>query len=639
MSLARPSFATATNAEFARTPFPCYLALALSKERASMARKTSRKAADVSPPSLGDWARQRLFKHFGLAGLIVAAALSTAAVALINWDHTRTIPGIRQIVSYFERDSIPHADPARFSVAVTRLENDPERQQERLITRLLSDFDGIQVISIDRLIPTSGSVPEKAWQAGDAKARDYLKKSRASVLIWGGMLGPRGGAKFDLSIATAAGPGRRMHQFVPETGQEFRLPGIFWTDLSKVLQLLVLSSSSQFQARSGRPVATELMPFVAQVRTLVNPPRARAEWPPNVRNSVRVILADALWRLWTETGNRDQLTEAIAIYEDVLAQVDKRLEPQRWAAIQRSLGATYTELGGVADGTAEYGKAVAALEAAAHVYEGKAGGEDWASIQHNLATTELSIAERSQPAAAAPLIDRAIARYTSVIGSARARGDTRGWASAQNDRALAFKTRAERAGDARQARADYDRAAAGYRLALRVHRVETVPQLYAATEVNLGVSLLDAGTLARDKALVEQSIPAFKDALRVYTPTSFPADWAEATNSLGNALATLGELTSSPRLLRQARDQFDNVHRLHPRAKFPHEWAMVENNRGSVLWALSKVKRDRQMLIEAAQAFDAARLAFAGTGDSFNTSRAARNLADVREAARNGEFR
>jgi tetratricopeptide (TPR) repeat protein len=290
----------------------------------------------------------------------------------------------------------------------------------------------------------------------------------------------------------------------------------------------------------------------------------------------------------------------------------------------------------MAGGTADYEKAAAALNAAAQVYAGEAGSDEWASIQHNLASTEMSIAERAPPALAAATIDKAIARYTTVITSSRERDDARSWASAQNDRALAFTARGERASDARQALIDVRRATAGFRAALRVHKLETVPQLYAASQTNLGHSLLDEGMLARDSKLIDQSIAAFDEALRVYTPNSYPRDWAEAASGLGDAFAALGELTGKPRLLRRAGDQYDKVLKQRSRSASPWQWARVENSRGTALWALGKLEGDRRILNEAANAFEGARAAFAESGDRHGASIAERNLAGVRKAAQGG---
>jgi hypothetical protein len=86
-------------------------------------------------------------------------------------------------VEWVSRDRIPQADPSRFSVAIARLENDPNGENENLVANLLEDFDGMQVLRIDRTIPVGGPVPEKTQRKGEERARKYLRKSGASVMI------------------------------------------------------------------------------------------------------------------------------------------------------------------------------------------------------------------------------------------------------------------------------------------------------------------------------------------------------------------------------------------------------------------------------------------------------------------------
>ena len=75
---------------------------------------------------------------------------------------------------------------------------------------------------------------------------------------------------------------------------EFRLPKVFWSDLSQILELLVAVSYTEFTAQQGHYVADLLPPLIVRVRTLLEGIEDRSEWDANARNFTRVILADAL---------------------------------------------------------------------------------------------------------------------------------------------------------------------------------------------------------------------------------------------------------------------------------------------------------------------------------------------------------
>jgi hypothetical protein len=69
---------------------------------------------------------------------------------------------------------------------------------------------------------------------------------------------------------------------------------VFWSDLAKILQVLVVSRDQEFRAKTGHYTANQLPPFIAQVRTLLSDSVDRPGWDADARGTTRVILANAL---------------------------------------------------------------------------------------------------------------------------------------------------------------------------------------------------------------------------------------------------------------------------------------------------------------------------------------------------------
>ena len=140
--------------------------------------------ADASKtPDLYEIIKKWVFDHFGVSGLVVLALIAATIYVYKNWDKVKNWPGVRLLIDRWNRWPIPQADPHRFSVLVARLENDTNREHENLIIEALKEFEGIQVLFLDRTILLQGPVPEEQEKRGHKEARQFLKQSKASVLI------------------------------------------------------------------------------------------------------------------------------------------------------------------------------------------------------------------------------------------------------------------------------------------------------------------------------------------------------------------------------------------------------------------------------------------------------------------------
>src|SRR5512144_1494992 len=86
------------------------------------------------------------------------------------------------------RESVPKADPERFSVLVAKLKGDAADTLGNQIFEVLREFPGVQTLSLDRTLAGERRMSEDEEITAGEKARQYLQQSEASVLIWGSVL-------------------------------------------------------------------------------------------------------------------------------------------------------------------------------------------------------------------------------------------------------------------------------------------------------------------------------------------------------------------------------------------------------------------------------------------------------------------
>lgn len=569
--------------------------------------KGERRSDIENATSILDWLRRISVRKLGLAGLLAMSLLTGATYVVLNWQSLSKNEWLGPPLKRATQKSIPKADSRRFSVALARLENDPDREQERLLRRLLQEFKGIEVLSLDRTIATSGPVSDAVLAKGHAEARSYLKKSGASVVLWGSVLRLGNQTNFDLNFTGSAGTPLSLKQYTPEAAGEFRLPGVFWQD---VLRLLVTASWSDFQESTGRPVAADLAPFIERVRNLLDSPGGPSAWDSDARQSTHIVLAQALRRLSREIADPKPLDEAISIYELVLREMDRNRSPRRWATVQRSLGNVLTVRGDEGGGTGYYQRAIPALTAAAEVFDGLGDRNEWADTQHKLANTQVAIAKQWPAGGDTTRFNAAFATFERALAAFRATGNAEGWASAQNDLGVAFRERAVRSKT--MVIADLDRAVECYKAALKVH-TPALRQRWAATQFNLGVALLEAGDSLRTaqsagerelgKRYAADAIRAFVEARKVYTAVVYRLDWAETSNSLGNAYALLGELGPDASFLDRAVAVYEEAQQVRTRTRYPRYWAYTQINRAEAIKSIGSIKGNRETLLRADQAY------------------------------------
>jgi hypothetical protein len=366
----------------------------------------------------------------GIVGLIIVIAIPIIT------------PLTHSVFDYLSRWPIPKADPNRFSILVAHLENDPNREYDRLIIEALKEFKGIQVLELDRSIPLKGPVPEEEEKRGHESAFRYLKQSGASVLIWGIVL--RSGDKTvpKLYWTTSHGLRRKPERYqAPLAEAQFRLPEVFWTSLAEILRLLVASQAAEFSAEAGRFVADRLPPFIARVRTLLEASKNSPGWDVVSRGRTRVILASALEVLGDQSGKSDLLQEGITVYRDALMDLTRNRVPLDWAATQTNLGNALGILGKRKGDQRLMEEAVAAHREALKEQTRNRAPFYWAATQTNLGTTLWLLGQRES---GTKRLEEAVAAHQEALKELTRDRVPLEWALIQNNLGAALGTLGER---------------------------------------------------------------------------------------------------------------------------------------------------------------------------------------------------
>jgi tetratricopeptide (TPR) repeat protein len=434
-----------------------------------------------------------IYQRFGLPGLAIGAIL---VLLWSNWDTVKKLPGVTDTILWFSQAPLPRADPQSFAVALAHLEYDKDQKSELLISNVLGTFKGkgVQLLHLGRTISLKGELTEENEQAGHLQAQQYLKDTKAHVLIWGLILNENDRTAPQLFWTTEKVKKRANEPYIPEN---FKLPNLFWNDLAEVLGLVVLTYSNQlFSDHEGSFIAEQLNPFITRVRQLLDRSAGRPGW-----SEVQFAFGTALLMAGTQTGTNQPLEEAVAAYRAVLAEWTLEHRPLEWAGVQNNLGLALWTLGDREPGTARLEEAVAACRAALTVQSQERAPVDWAITQNNLGVALWMLGEREM--------------------------DT----------------------------ARLEEAVAAYHAALTERTQERVPLEWARTQQNLCLTLWRLGERETGTVRLEEAVTACQGALTEQTQERVPLEWAGTQHNLGLALMTLGERTQSATLVCEALEK------------------------------------------------------------------------------------
>jgi tetratricopeptide (TPR) repeat protein len=118
-----------------------------------------------------------------------------------------------------------------------------------------------------------------------------------------------------------------------------------------------------------------------------------------------------------------------------------------------------------------------------------------------------------------------------------------------------------------------------YHLALNVYTRKASPEMWAATQNNIGTAYRNRLRGERAENL-EKAIVAYELVLQIRTREAFPEDWAMTQNNLGNVYGDClrGEHAEN---LEKAIVAYELALQIRTREAFPEDWAMTQNNLGA----------------------------------------------------------
>ena len=370
-------------------------------------------ATKNKPESVSEWFRRKIYERFGFVGLLVLALLTSVVLLISNWNDIKTWPVVSSVVNYTSRWSVPRAATERFSVMVAHLENDENHENEHLIVEALKEFEGIQVLNLDRTIPLDDPVPEKAEKRGHLKAQTYLNKSGASVLIWGRILTRNGQSVYKLYWTAQQNLGKKSTRYdAPLVEDQFRLPELFWNDLIHILHLSIVTSYGRSYAERGVYVADQLQLFIPKVEALFSSNGESPGWNEETRGLTLNILADAYYTLGIQKGQNEYLEKTVAICMEILQERTRERVPLDWAMTQNNLGNVLTSMEERENNTDRLKQAVAAYTEALKERTRERVPLDWAMTQNNLG---FALSRKGERENNTDQLEQAITAYSNAL--------------------------------------------------------------------------------------------------------------------------------------------------------------------------------------------------------------------------------
>jgi hypothetical protein len=122
-----------------------------------------------NPPDIPAKVKSIVFRNWGWGGLIL---LFFVPWLISNWGLVEHVPGVRQIEKWLREESIPSADPGRFSIAVTHFHGDQNGYaNEQLLVEALKEIGGIHCSVSIELYPSKQLRGNEAKRLGIFRLR------------------------------------------------------------------------------------------------------------------------------------------------------------------------------------------------------------------------------------------------------------------------------------------------------------------------------------------------------------------------------------------------------------------------------------------------------------------------------------
>jgi tetratricopeptide (TPR) repeat protein len=511
-----------------------------------------------------DLAIRILFRTLGaqwprVAFLLVLISATTIGIVVLKWPTIRLFP----IISQFTQKSLPRADPKRFTIAVTHLDNDPDSKYDRLIAKEIEKLGGVQVLLFDRTILLSRrGTPGDMESAGQKKAREFLEEAGAQAVIWGLVNDFDEKSTFRAFWTTQTKDAKSVRTY---DLQDFRLPDLFLSDLIDILRLIVLTQDGLLYER-GPILADQIEPLIDRVKKFLKESPQDRDRRTLTRTRIKFILADFLGSLGALTGQTQLLEDSVTIYREVLQELSEEPKSLNRSATQNNLGNVLKALGERAPGTKRLEEALAAYNAALKERTREHDPVEWAKITGNIGTVLQGLGEREP---GTKLLQEAVSLHRESLKELNRERVPKDWARAQIALGIALQSLGER----ETGTTHFEESIALLHEVLNELSRETVPMDWARIQNNLGNALQYLGQRTSDRKPLEEAVAAHRESLKEWTRERVPLNWALAQNNLGTALRRLGELESNKNRLDEAVDAHRQALKVWRRDLMPLKWA------------------------------------------------------------------
>ena len=244
-------------------------------------------------------------------------------------------------------------------------------------------------------------------------------------------------------------------------------------------------------------------------------------------------------------GDHAALLEAIDIYQQALAHVNRADNPRDWAKIWNEVGETYSIVGERGGAMEFLEKSIVAFKLALEERTREAMPQRWAGTHDHMGTTYLIMGQRQSGKAN---LLRAAAAYETALDELSRGKHPMHWAGVVNNLGTARATLGRREKEIE----NLERAIALFKIALSERRRERVPLEWAETTDNLGATLTLLGRRLADPHILARAVAAHESSLTELERGRVPVAWAQVTGHLAAALAAQDELDGSAGTLEQA---------------------------------------------------------------------------------------
>jgi hypothetical protein len=118
----------------------------------------------IAGPSGWPEAYHQLQQFIGARGAILFILIAAALLVWWKWEEIVKRPWVKWFIERLTRRKIKRARAELLTIAVARLDNDKDREHETLLLDELRQFEGVEVVSVDRTVdPEQRSRGPKTW--------------------------------------------------------------------------------------------------------------------------------------------------------------------------------------------------------------------------------------------------------------------------------------------------------------------------------------------------------------------------------------------------------------------------------------------------------------------------------------------